>query len=157
MDTHKRIHRLKQKLRTTLDHFKSEHEWEETRHQLYVRIARDVPYNPLFGDPGPFVNHSFQRLGKLRSIVEEMTRVLDDLNSEVLSLKDLALQVVVESCMAGYKLHMDSLPRTLLADLLRWAAKTTEKDLIILRKVEQLWDWVQTNEPGPKYPPIGGA
>ena len=124
---------LKDEVRTMLGHFKAEQEWEEARYKLYLRIARDVaPSCPLFGDPGPFVNHSFERLGKLNSVVEEITRVLDDLNSEVLRLEDLALQVVAEQFMADsvsrsiclrpwqiLKL-LDILPMTLLEDLFRF-------------------------------------
>ena len=76
-----RVGELKDMLRTTLGLFKTEQEWEEARHRVYLLLARDVVPGGLLGDPRPFVNHSFQRLGKLRSIVEEITRVVDDLNS----------------------------------------------------------------------------
>ena len=157
---------LKDEVRTMLGHFKAEQEWEEARHKLYLRIARDVaPSCPLFGDPGPFVNHSFERLEKLNSIVEEITRVLDDLNSEVLSLEDLALQVVAEQFMAGsvsrsiclrpwqiVKL-LEILPMTLIEDLFRWPVKSTKKTLETVGKVKQLMDWIKTNDHGPRRKP----
>ena len=115
------------------------------------------------------MNHSFERLEKLNSIVEEITRVLDDLNSEVLSLEDLALQVVAEQFMAGsvsrsiclrpwqvVKL-LDILPITLVADLLRWPVKRTKKTLETVGKIKQLLDWIKTNDHGPRSKPLIGG
>ena len=106
--------------------------------------------------------------------MEEITRVLDDLNSEVSSLEDPALQVIAEQFMAGPRLEgsmsksiflrpwqivklLEVLPMTLIADLLRWLIKRARKDLEILEKAKQLLDWIKTNDHGPRQPLIGGA